>query len=65
MLDIYESRTGYRPQNIEWFLAYAALRQALTSIRVVDRAVFFKERAEPDDPTDLIMDRVRLESIVH
>jgi aminoglycoside phosphotransferase (APT) family kinase protein len=64
VLDTYAVRSGYQPQTIEWFLAYAALRQALTSIRVVSRAVAFGERPEPDDPTDLIMDRARLESIV-
>jgi aminoglycoside phosphotransferase (APT) family kinase protein len=61
----YAARTGYTPQQMDWYLTYAALRQALTSIRVSSRAVHFGEQPEPADPHDLIMDRAHLEGLVY
>jgi aminoglycoside phosphotransferase (APT) family kinase protein len=60
----YEERSGYTPRHLDWYLVYAALRQALTSIRVSSRAIHFGERPEPDDPHDLIMDRAHLEGLL-
>jgi aminoglycoside phosphotransferase (APT) family kinase protein len=60
----YADLTGHQAQDMDWYLAYAALRQALTSIRVSSRAVHFGERGAPDDPQDLILDRQHLEDIV-
>jgi aminoglycoside phosphotransferase (APT) family kinase protein len=60
----YTALAGYEPQDLDWYLAYAALRQALVSIRVTTRAVHFGEREPPDDPSELIMDRAHLEGIV-
>ena len=37
-------------EDLDWYLVYAELRQALTSIRVSSRAVHFGERPAPDDP---------------
>lgn len=64
VVDRYVTITGHTPQNMEWHLAYAALRQALTSIRVTLRAVHFGERPPPTDPNDLIIDRSHLEEIL-
>ena len=60
----YAERTGYEPRDFDWYVAYAALRQALVSIRVLTRAVQFGEREAPVDRQDLIMDRTHLEGIV-
>jgi len=60
----YTERTGYQPRDLDWYLAYAALRQALVSIRVSTRAVHFGERDRPDDPQDLIMLRSHLEGLL-
>ena len=60
----YTDITGYEPQDLDWYLAYAALRQALVSIRVSTRAVHFGEREQPDDPQDLIMVRSHLEGLL-
>ncbi|GAA4997891.1 phosphotransferase family protein [Yinghuangia aomiensis] len=60
----YTAATGYQPQRFDWYLAYAALRQALTSIRVSCRAVHFNEREMPADPQDLIIVRSELEDIL-
>jgi aminoglycoside phosphotransferase (APT) family kinase protein len=64
VVDAYEARTGHAVRDLDWFLVYAELRQALTSIRVSSRAVHFGERPVPDDPQDLIMDRVHLEGVL-
>jgi aminoglycoside phosphotransferase (APT) family kinase protein len=60
----YESRTGHAVRDLDWYLVYAELRQALTSIRVSSRAVHFGERPAPEDPQDLIMDRAHLEELL-
>ena len=42
-----EQSTGTTVRDLEWYLVYAELRQALTSIRVSGRAVHFGERERP------------------
>jgi aminoglycoside phosphotransferase (APT) family kinase protein len=64
MLAQYAATAGIRPASIEWFLMYAELRQALTSIRVTSRAVHFGERQPPDDPEELIQDVQHLRAVV-
>ena len=69
MLDLLDRRavvTDYQLRSrvlhdMDWYLVYAELRQALTSIRVSERAVAFGERERPDDPQDLILERSHLE----
>ena len=46
----YAERAGYEPQDLEWYLVYAELRQALTSIRVSSRAIHFGERERARRP---------------
>ena len=60
----YADATGHVPRDLDWYLVYAALRQALTSIRVSLRAVHFGEREQPDDVNDLVADRPHLERII-
>jgi len=60
----YAKLTGHEPVDCDWFLVYAELRQALTSIRVSSRMVAFGERAAPEDPEDLIIERDHLEEVV-
>ena len=43
VVDAYDERTGHDVRDLEWYLVYAELRQALTSIRVSSRAVHFGE----------------------
>jgi aminoglycoside phosphotransferase (APT) family kinase protein len=64
VLGEYATRTGYTPRHIDWYLTYAALRQALTSIQVSRRAIHFGDQPAPDDPHDLIMDRAHLERLL-
>jgi aminoglycoside phosphotransferase (APT) family kinase protein len=60
----YEAVSGHTVRDFDWYLVYAELRQALTSIRVSARAVWRGERPPPDDSQDLIMDRQHLEEII-
>jgi aminoglycoside phosphotransferase (APT) family kinase protein len=60
----YERATGHVVRDLDWFLVYAELRQAITSIRVSGRAVQVGDRAAPDDPQDLIIDRAHLEELI-
>ncbi len=60
----YERASGHLVRDLEWFLVYAELRQAITSIRVSGRAVHQGEREAPADPQDLIIDRDHLEEVI-
>lgn len=60
----YERRTGHVVADFDWYLMYAELRQALTSIRVSSRQVHFGERPPPDDPEDLILERDHLADVI-
>lgn len=60
----YEAATGYTVRDFEWYLVYAELRQALTSIRVCSRQVYFGERPPPSDPEELILQRDHLAAVV-
>ena len=64
VLRAMRSAADTRARHLDWYLLYAALRQALTSIRVSSRAIHFGERPEPVDPHDLIMDRAHLEGLL-
>jgi len=52
----YERVSGRVVQDLDWFLLYAALRQALASIRTMGRAVHFGEVPVPTETEDLILD---------
>ena len=60
----YEAATGHAVTDLEWYLVYAELRQAITSIRVSARAVHRGEREPPAVPQDLIMDADHLEEVI-
>jgi aminoglycoside phosphotransferase (APT) family kinase protein len=50
----YETLTGYTPRDLDWYLAYAALRHAVIMTRIGLRAVHFGEVERPDSPDELI-----------
>jgi aminoglycoside phosphotransferase (APT) family kinase protein len=64
VIERYEALTDYAVRDFEWYLVYAELRQALTSIRVCSRQVHFGERPPPSDPEELIMQRDHLAAVV-
>jgi aminoglycoside phosphotransferase (APT) family kinase protein len=60
----YEAASGYTPQNMRFYLMYAALRHGIVMTRVQQRSIHFGEAAMPDDPDDLIMHRSTLEQML-
>lgn len=60
----YERVTGYTPRDLDWYVAYAALRHAVIMARIQRRAVHFGEAVAPDDPDDLVMHRLLLEELL-
>jgi aminoglycoside phosphotransferase (APT) family kinase protein len=64
VVDAYERLSGRAPQNMEFFLMYAALRHGIVMSRVQQRSVFFGEIEAPSDPNDLIMHRRTLEGML-
>ena len=57
----YERATGRPVLDLDWYLTYAALRQAVTSVRVTARRTHRGEAARPDDPDDAVLHRSLLE----
>jgi aminoglycoside phosphotransferase (APT) family kinase protein len=60
----YESFTGHRPRDLEFYTLYAALRHAIVMSRVARRSILFGEMEMPDDPDDLIMHRSTVEQML-
>ncbi len=60
----YADLTGYAPRDLDWFIAYAGLRQALVSIRTGRRSVHFREQPMPADPQELIYHRNLMERVL-
>lgn len=60
----YEAATGHVVGDLDWYMAYAEFRQAITSIRISAREVHRRKVEPPDDPQDLIMERDHLEEVI-
>lgn len=60
----YESLTGYTPRDLDFYLLYTALRQAIVMSRIRRRAIHFGEAEPPADLDDLIMHRATLEAML-
>jgi aminoglycoside phosphotransferase (APT) family kinase protein len=60
----YEELTGYRPQHLDWFEVFAALRFAIVSVRTSTRGIAYGMMEKPEEPDDLIMFRARLEEML-
>ncbi len=60
----YTEMTGYEPIDLEWFIAYSAVRHGVVMRRVTERSVAFGEAEMPDDPDDLILHRGLIEAIL-
>jgi aminoglycoside phosphotransferase (APT) family kinase protein len=48
--DQYEATTGHTPQDLQWYMTYAALRHAVIMFRITRRQIMFGEAAMPDNP---------------
>jgi aminoglycoside phosphotransferase (APT) family kinase protein len=53
----YERASGTTIEDFEWYLCYAAVREAIISIRTMGRAVHLGQVPAPDDPEELILGR--------
>jgi aminoglycoside phosphotransferase (APT) family kinase protein len=53
----YERAGGTTIEDFEWYLCYAAVREAIISIRTMGRAVHLAQVSAPDDPEGLILGR--------
>ena len=57
IVDTYAELTGYQPVALDFYIVYAALRQAIIAMRIQLRAVAFGQAELPDDPNEMIMHR--------
>ena len=60
----YESLTGYRPANLDFYRTYAAVQWAIVFLRTGYRGVHFGEREMPADPEELLHNRGLLEAMI-
>lgn len=61
---VYEEVTGYAPQDLDWFITYAALRHGVVMARIKRRMIHFGEEAAPEEPDDYVMHRAALERLI-
>ncbi|MEZ5245505.1 MAG: phosphotransferase family protein [Acidimicrobiales bacterium] len=64
VIETYESLSGRKVQNLEWFEVYAALRHAMIMARVTERTVHFGQAEWPDDLDSVIPHRHVLEQML-
>ncbi len=62
--DSYATFAGRRPEDLTWYLAFAAIRHGAIMRRVTERAIFFGEAEMPDDVDDLIIHRATLRAML-
>lgn len=60
----YESLTGHRVRDLDWYLLYAALRHGIVMSRIRRRMIHFGEAAIPDEVDDYVMHRAAMERIM-
>ena len=62
--DMYADLTGYRPESLDFYLIYAAVRQAIITLRIQLRASRFGQAELPEDLDETIMHRASLEKML-
>ena len=60
----YESLSGHAPRDLDWFMAYGALRHGIIMFRIARRSIHFGEAERPDDPDDMILHRGTIEAML-
>jgi len=60
----YQSVSGHEPRDMDFYLMYAALRDAIVMTRVNQRALHFGEVEPFDDVDDMITHRATLEAML-
>lgn len=64
VMSAYASRTGTCLQEIDWFITYGLLHQAVTEIRITQRRILFGEIERPRDPDDYLFSRGLIEQVL-
>jgi aminoglycoside phosphotransferase (APT) family kinase protein len=64
VVETYEQLTGYRPQEMHFYVAYAALRQAIVMSRITRRQVRLGHGEMPDDADHTFLHHRSLESML-
>ncbi|MDN5757951.1 MAG: phosphotransferase family protein [Tomitella sp.] len=60
----YSTCSGKAVRDLDWFITYAALRQAVIMFRIQCRTIAFGQATAPSDPDDMIMHRAGLERMI-
>lgn len=60
----YESLTGHKVRDFDWYVVYAALRHAVVMSQVKRRMIHFGEEQRPDDPDDYVMHSSALKQLL-
>jgi aminoglycoside phosphotransferase (APT) family kinase protein len=64
MAAYYESITGHRVRDLDWYIAYAAVQWGVVGLITGLRAVHFGERELPPDIDELLYNRASLEPLI-
>lgn len=62
--DTYADLTGYRPVGLDFYIVYAAVRQAIITLRIQLRVSKFGQAELPDDLDETIMHRASLQKML-
>ena len=57
----YEALTGYRCNDLEWFMMHGAAQFAIVFLRTGQRAIHFGEEEQPADIDDIIRNKTGIE----
>jgi aminoglycoside phosphotransferase (APT) family kinase protein len=60
----YESLSGHRIRDLDWYLLYAALRHGIVMSQIRRRMIHFGEATVPDDVDDYILHRAAIERML-
>jgi aminoglycoside phosphotransferase (APT) family kinase protein len=61
---IYEEASGYKPKDLDFYTAYAALRYAIVMFRIARRSIRFGEAVMPENPDEAISHHVQLRQML-
>jgi len=64
VVESYERVSGYKPQDLRFYILYAALRQAIIMSRITRRQVHFGEAEMPTDPDHTFMHHRSLDAML-
>jgi aminoglycoside phosphotransferase (APT) family kinase protein len=60
----YAELSGYQPQDLDFYTAYAGLRHAVVMFRVQQRSIHFGEAVAPENPDEMFMHHATLRAMI-